>query len=215
MTAEDALEGRPPTLLATRPFRPTIRYDSAGALLALDSGVLRVFGPKATELTAPETIQLSLPQGLSGPTSLNGAQARLTAAGDRIAFLMSPLGGNLLVFNRMGEAVEGFRGPKGCWSGLLAQAFQLVEGGRSLLLAADAAASRTGSAAWVEWPDARLLEAYVALLDVDTSSVRGLVAGSKGMVHSMVAIEGECVAVSTYGRSKKIDITPWAALAGR
>jgi hypothetical protein len=196
LTAEDMLAGREPTLLDTRPFRPTIAYDSAGALVAVDSGIIHVFAEGSTT-SATVSIQ----------TKLSGPQARMTAAGDRLALQMAPTGGSLLIVDRQGNVLREY-------SGLIAENFQLVEGGRTLALTAQSAKARTGSADWVQWPEPRMLESYVAFLDVDSGDVRGLASRSAGITQAFVAIEGECLAVASYGRSKKIELISWAALAG-
>lgn len=196
LSAEDMLAGKEPALLDTRPFRPTIAYDSAGALIAADSGTIHVFEAGSTTST---TVKIQ--------AKLSGPHAKLTAAGDRFALQSSPMGGEILIIDREGKVLQ-------TCSGLIAEYFALVDGGRALAMTADAAKSRTGSASWVKWPDPRMLEPYAALLDVDSGNVRALTARAAGRTTAMAVIEGECLAVASYGRSKKIELIPWSAVAG-
>lgn len=196
LTAADMLAGRAPTMLAERPFRPAVAYDDAGALVAVDSRTLFTFAPGSE---VPEAVTLQTPSG--------GPVARLSASGDRLAMWASPMGGDLFVVDRQGALVRTLQG-------LLAERHVLVEGGRTLAMTAERAKARTGSAEWVEWPDPRTLESYVALLDVDSGTIRGLAPRPNGRTVSFVVIEGEVLAIGIFARTGKIELVPWSAVAG-
>ncbi|APR82990.1 Hypothetical protein A7982_08339 [Minicystis rosea] len=196
LSAGDMLEGKAPTLLAERPYRPTIAFDDAGALVAVDSGTIFTFEPGST---TPQATSIQLPNG--APV----VAAKLSASGDRLVLQESPMGGELVILDRNGALIR--RLP-----GLIAERTALIEAGRTLALTAQLAKSRTGSASYVQWPDPRMLESYVALLDVDSGQVRGLAPRSAGRTTSFVIIENELLVVASYGRSRKIELLPWSAL---
>lgn len=178
--------------LATRPYRPAVAYGADGTLVAVDSREARFFSPGAA---APEVVSL----GEKGPID----PMRLSVSGDRLAMWHTNTGGALLVYDRSGAQVAEIQG-------LIAERAVLAEGGKTLVLTAEAAKSRTGSASYVPWPTPGMLESYVGLLDVETVTLKGkLLPRAAGNTHALVVIEGEVVAVGSYGRSRKVELFAW------
>lgn len=198
LTADDLLAGRGPTLLAERPFRPAIAFDPAGNLVVVDSGCIRTFEDGSEQCT-----EVAIEGRYGGPAE----PVRLSISGSRMAMVENPIGGNLLVVDRKGQVVRLFEG-------LLSERAQLVEQGHTLVMTAEAAKARTGSAEDVEWLDPRMSGNYVALVDVDSGKLRGLAPRSGGTTQALAVVEGEVLAVASWGRSKKIELIPWSAMAG-
>jgi len=181
--------------LATRPFRPAVAYGADGTLVAVDSREARFFAPGAA---APEVVSL----GEKGPID----PMRLSVAGDRLAMWRTSTGGELLVYDRSGAQVAAIQG-------LIAERAVLVEEGKTLALTAEAAKARTGSSSHVPWPTPGMLDAYVGLLDVDTVTVKGkLLPRAAGNTQALVVLEGDVVAVGSYGRSRKVELFAWSDL---
>jgi hypothetical protein len=182
--------------MATRPYRPAVAYGADGTLVAVDSREARFFAPGAA---APEVVSL----GEKGPVD----PMRLSVSGNRLAMWRTSTGGELVVYERSGAQIAAIQG-------LIAELAVLAEAGKTLVLTAQAAKARTGSADYVPWPAPGMLETYVGLLDVETVTVKGqLLPRAAGNTHALVALEGELVAVGSYGRSRKIELFPWNDLA--
>lgn len=197
ISVDDLTAGREPKLLAERSRRPALGFDADGQLCWVDSRELVVRSGERLTMTPIDPRFGEIAIDLSNPV-------HFSISGDRCVARQSPQGGDYVVFDRGGRVIRMF-------SGLHAERLTLTAGGRTLVLTANRAKDRTGSADWVTWPDQRMLEPYVASFDTDSGALQGLVPRSAGLTHALRVIEGELVLVASYGRTRKIEILPWSA----